>query len=93
MFETNTLVVSDIATKKIKDSEGELSLAVKATVKNLSDDPDVHITIQGIDEDGFELLSVSIYGEIPIGQSKILTTREGDIDAYLLKQVVEWRRQ
>lgn len=93
MYDSHEYIVSDISTKKFKDSEGDISLAVKATVKNLSDDSDVFIEIQGIDEDGFEMLSIELSGEVPVGESKVLTTREEYIDKKLLKQVAKWRKQ
>ena len=86
-----TLKISDIATKNIIDSEGEISLAVKATIKNLSDETDIYASIQGIDRDGFEVILIGLSGDIPIGESKVLTTREEFIDQLLLKEVVEWR--
>ena len=86
-----TLKITDIATKNIIDSEGEASLAVKATVKNLSDESDIYASIQGIDRDGFEVILIGLSGDIPIGESKVLTTREEFVDQLLLKEVVEWR--
>lgn len=92
-YNAHEYIVSDISTKKFKDSEGDISVAIKATVKNLSEDTYVELYIQGIDEDGFEMLSIELSGEIPIGDSKVLTTREDYVDKKLLKQVVEWQKQ
>lgn len=92
MFSSKEYIVSDISSKKIKDSDGEIFLAIKATIKNLSDDAGVSVNIQGVDEDGFEISIINLSGEIPVGDRKILTASR-HVDKKLLQHITEWRKQ
>ena len=82
--------VSDIKTKVIADDFEDVTLALKATVKNMSRDEDVYFTLQGVDEEGFELTSINIDAEIPIGEERTITTNEY-INSDLCKRIVNWQ--
>ena len=48
--------VSDIATKVInKDDDGYVSFAIKALVENDSDEEEVYVCLQGLDNEDFEV--------------------------------------
>lgn len=84
--------VSEISTKVLGIDEDEyVSFAIKASVENLSDDEDVDIELQGIDADGFEILTVFLSGHIPVGKKKILTTKEDMVDNSLYEQITLWQ--
>ena len=51
---------------------------------------DVYISLQGLDEDGFERFEIYLSGNIPIGSSKILTTKE-NIEKELFDKIVKWQ--
>ena len=83
--------VSGIITKIIATDEyGDVRFAIKATVKNNSDDEDVYFTIQGVDTDGFEIDTVDFNAEFPVGETLTLTTRE-EMNAELYEQIVDWQ--
>ena len=86
------ITVSDIATRVVSADEDDFSFAIKALVQNGSDDPDVLVKVQGLDSDGFEIFHLWLEGTIPIGASKVLTTRE-DIDKELFEQIKSWQQQ
>ena len=73
------------------DEDDQLSFAVKIAVENLSDDESVYFTLQGVDDEGFEVYSLTLSGKIPIGETKILTTREDYVDVSEYKQIVAWQ--
>ena len=50
--------VSNIAAKLISTDDEDVTVAIKATVKNNSDDESVIIEMQGVDADGFEIETV-----------------------------------
>lgn len=84
--------VSDIATKVVgKEDDGELSFAIKALVENNTDEEEICVPLQGLDDDGFEMYEVILEGNISVGQSKVLTTKESYVDQKLFNQIVEWR--
>lgn len=84
--------VKDFAVKVLKiDEDDQLSFAVKIAVENLSDDELVYFTLQGIDDEGFEVYSLTLTGNVPIGETKILTTREDYVDASEYRQIVAWQ--
>jgi hypothetical protein len=85
------MTIEDIATKILKEEDGEFSYAIKALVENDSDDEEVSIEIQGLDEDGFEIYSLYLSGIIPIGESKYLTTREDYAEPDLFHKIVKWQ--
>ena len=82
--------ISNVTTKVLSEEFEDAILALKVTVKNLSRDEDVYITLQGIDEDGFELAEITISAEIPVGEERTLTTKE-DINSDLCHKIVEWQ--
>ena len=84
--------VFDIAYKVIKeDEDGWVDVAIKATIENQSDDEDVMVEIQGVDREGFEVESVVLSGRVPIGKSKVLTTKES-IEKSLFKMITLWQQ-
>ena len=87
------VTANDIATRVVSEDEDDFSFAIKALVQNGSDDPEVFITLQGLDSDGFEIYDVILEGTIPIGASKVLTTREDYVDKKLFGQIVGWQQK
>ncbi|MDP8263691.1 MAG: hypothetical protein P9M13_10385 [Candidatus Ancaeobacter aquaticus] len=83
--------VSDIAVKVMPDDNDRISFAIKALVGNDSDDTEVLVELQGLDSDGFEVYTLLLEGEIPIGGSKVLTTKEDYIEKDLFDQIAEWQ--
>lgn len=77
-FDFDGLHVSNIASKIMSDvdSSGDVWFSVKATVTNTSKSKKkVDITVQAIDEEGFELKSQSLYSTLKAGETKILTDK------------------
>ena len=88
------ITVHDIATRRVvSEDEDYTSFAIKALVHNESDDTEVYITLQGLDSDGFEIYDVMLTGTIPIGASKMLTTRENYVDKELFEQIKSWQQK
>lgn len=89
--------VSNIAVKilKVDNEENELSYAVKADITNSKDDEyseeEVMVEIQGIDEDGFEIISVYLNGNVKFNTTKTLTDRLEYQDKDEFNQVVSWQ--
>ena len=84
--------VSNIAAKLISTDDEGVTVAIKATVENRSDDEHVIVVIQGVDADEFEVGLVYLQGDIPIGGTRTLTTRE-NIARELYEQITHWQRQ
>ncbi|MDT8390112.1 MAG: hypothetical protein RRC34_06345 [Lentisphaeria bacterium] len=86
--------VSDIATKVIEEEDdfGDTSFAIKARIENDSEDEDVYIELQGIDSDGFEIHEVVLSGKIPLGGSRVLTTKD-DVNMKLFDQIAMWQQK
>ena len=87
------VTANDIATRVVSEDEDDFSFAIKALVQNGSDDPEVFITLQGLDSDGFEIYDVMLEGTIPIGASKVLTTRKDYVDKELFGQITAWQQK
>lgn len=92
-----TIKVSNIAVKvlKVDDEDNEFSYAVKADITNIKDDEyseeNVSVEIQGVDEDGFEIVSVYLSGNVQFNTTKTLTDREDYQDKDEFDQVVKWQ--
>lgn len=77
-----TVKVSNIAVKvlKVDDEDNVVSYAIKADITNMKDDEyseeDVSVEIQGVDEEGFEIISVYLSGNVQFNTTKTLTDRE-----------------
>jgi len=90
-----TVKVSNIAVKvlKVDDEDNEVSYAVKADITNIKDDEyseeNVSVEIQGVDEDGFEIVSVYLSGNVQFNTTKTLTDREDYQDKDEFDQVVK----
>lgn len=72
------LTVHEIGSKYLSgpDDSGDVWFAIKATITNNSTQhEDVFVTIQGVDEDGFELTDVTLHGSFAPGETKTLTDR------------------
>ena len=83
--------VSDVATKVIAtDEDGDMELAIKATVENGSGGEDITIWIQGVDAEGFEVEDTYLDGNVPPGGSRTLT-RKILIKGELYKQISRWQ--
>jgi len=84
--------LSDIATKIIAtDDDGHITLAIKVTVENDTDEEEVYVTMQGLDRDGFVVHEITVVGEIPPGESKVLTEKDDYVKRVMYDQVAEWR--
>ncbi|CAM4343103.1 hypothetical protein F901_02094 [Acinetobacter dispersus] len=89
--------VDNIAVKilKIHDEENEISYAVKADVTNIRDDEysneEIGVEIQGVDLDGFEIISIYLSGKVQFNTTKTLTDREDYQDKNDFDQVVRWQ--
>ena len=92
-----TVKVSNIAVKvlKVDDEDNVVSYAIKADITNMKDDEyseeDVSVEIQGVDEDGFEIISVYLSGNVQFNTNKTLTDREDYQDKDEFDQVVKWQ--
>ena len=86
--------IENITTKVImrETHRNSMTYSIKCLVENDTFDEDVRIDLQGLDEDGYEIDTVSISGTIPVGESKVMTTR-AYIDEKLYKQIVTWRKE
>ncbi|MYI62792.1 MAG: hypothetical protein F4105_14270, partial [Gemmatimonadetes bacterium] len=84
--------VSNIAAKLISTDDEDVTVAIKATVKNNSDKEKVFIDIQGVDTDGFEIEHLTLMGDIPIGGTRTLTMRRY-IERKLYEQITHWQMQ
>ena len=75
--------------------ENDVSFAVKADVTNIKkddyDDEDVTVEIQGVDIDGFEILTVYLSGKVAKKKKKTLTDRTDYQDKDEFEQVVKWQ--
>lgn len=89
--------VDNIAIKilKVKNEENEISYAVKADVTNIRDDEysneEVSVEIQGVDIDGFEIISIYLSGRVQFNTTKTLTDREDYQNKNDFDQVVRWQ--
>lgn len=88
------ITVSNIATREISEaisSDGRrMSFSIKASVENNSDKTEISLCLQGLDSEGFEIYRVYLEGRIPIGENRMLTTKEDDVDKKLFEQIVKW---
>ena len=87
------ITASDIATRVVSEDENYMSFAIKALVQNGSDGTQLYVELQGLDSDGFEIYDVLLQGIIPIGASKVLTTREDYVDKELFEQITVWQQK
>ncbi len=87
------ITVRDIVTRVVAENKDDMSFAIKALVKNESDDTEVYVELQGLDNDGFEIYDIGLRGTIPIGASKVLTTREDYVDKELFGQIIDWQQK
>ena len=91
------VTVSNIAVKILKfdEDENEVSYAIKAEVSNTKDDEysdeDVSVEIQGVDAEGFEILSIYLSGHVKFDSDKVLTDREDHCNKNEFVQVVTWQ--
>lgn len=91
------LSVQNIAVKVLKTDleDNEVCFAVKADVTNIKkddyDDEDVTVEIQGVDVDGFEILTVYLSGKVDFNTTKTLTDRTDYQDKDEFEQVVKWQ--
>jgi ArsR family metal-binding transcriptional regulator len=54
-------------------------------------DEDVTVEIQGVDADGFEIISIYLSGKVSFNTTKTLTDREDYQDKDEFDQVVRWQ--
>ena len=89
--------VDNIATKvlKVNLEDNEVSFAIKADITNFKDseysDEDVTVEIQGVDADGYEIISIYLSGKVSFNTTKTLTDREDYQDKDEFDQVVRWQ--
>ena len=85
--------VSNIATKVLKiDDDGEVSFAIKALVENDSNSEDVYVSLQGLDNEGFEVYEMMLTGKISTGESKVLTTSDY-VEEKIFEQIINWQEK
>ena len=88
------ITVSNIATREISEaisSDGRwMSFSIKASVENNSDKTEISLCLQGLDSEGFEIYRVYLEGRIPIGENRMLTSKEDDVNKKLFEQIVKW---
>lgn len=88
------ITVSNIITREISEvtspDSRRMSFSIKASVENNSGETEVAVCLQGLDSEGFEIYRVYLEGRIPIGEDKVLTTKEDDVDKKLFEQIVKW---
>jgi len=73
------------------DSDGDVLVAIKVTASNDSDeDQTVYVTVQGVDEDDFEVKDVIVSGDIPADEKRTLTARFYMSEADY-KEVRKWK--
>jgi hypothetical protein len=78
--------ISDVKMKIVSTDGENVDFAIKALVFNDSRDDDVLLDIQALDEEGFGL-----YGIIPVGESRVLTTKTDDVKKSLYDQIALWQ--
>ena len=84
--------ISDIQAKILEVNEdGELTITIKAMVMNDSDNSDVFFTLQGIDDEDFEIFAEILVGNIPINDTEIMTKMIEDVDADTFNNIVKWQ--
>ena len=86
--------IENISTKVILPaySRNYLQYSIKCMVENDTGEEDVSITLQGLDEEGYEIDTVTIHGTISSGGSKVMTTSDS-MDKKLYDQIVSWREE
>ena len=69
--------IENISTKVIRPGNHNeiIDYSIKCTVHNDTMAEHVRINLQGLDFDGFEIDTVTIDGTIPVGETKVMTTR------------------
>jgi len=86
------LELSDIQIKKLDEEDNMVDFAIKCKITNNSDEDDnLEIMIQGLDEDGFEVYMIDFYEKIPIGESKVFTTRETYVKSKIFNSIASWQ--
>ena len=83
------IVVEDLKTKIIGEDEDDVELSFRAVVRNNSDDTYVSITLNALDDEGFEIEDVILGGNIQLGTSKALTEKTY-ISREKYRQIHEW---
>ena len=91
-FPNNEFKLSDFGIKvqRIDNEYGDLDFSAKVSVENTSDDTYVIIDFQGIDKDGFEVESFSFFGDIAIGERRLLTKKFDMVDASVFQKIQSW---
>lgn len=85
----NILMINDIQTKIIAKDKDDVSLAIKVTIENLTNEIEDSFEFQALDKDGFEVTSITLFSNVYPNKIKTLTTKEY-IDNDLFKQIVKW---
>ena len=83
--------ISDVKMKIVSTDGENVDFAIKALVFNDSRDDDVLLDIQALDEEGFGLYTLYLEGIIPVGESRVLTTKTDDVKKSLYDQIALWQ--
>ena len=75
-----------------EDGDGDVKVSIKATVQSNSDDDEAFVEMQGVDQDGFELVSLVLTGHVPVRGTRVLTTTTY-VNRTLFDQIVDWRQE
>lgn len=85
--------IADIATKRRgePDSSGDVWYSIKATATNNTTNlVEVGVDLQAIDDEGFELTTVTLVGVLEPGETKVLTGRDY-MQADEFEQIARWQ--
>ncbi len=80
----------NISAKKLKESDRYVYVGIKIKVENLSNDQDVRVRVEAIDENGFQVEETSVRGIVPPGRIGYITDRVL-IEKNLYRTIKEWR--
>lgn len=85
----DTIEVLKIETMLMEKGADNVSLTVKAFVKNNGDAADIAIGVVGVDMQGFELEQATLKGSLKSGQTKVLVGMV-NVKSDVYDKIVKW---
>ena len=84
--------VDNIQTRLVDgpDRDGDIKFVIKADVTNNTSDSKVFVSLQALDQQGFELKDMTLRGTIPPGSTKTLSDHSY-MGVHDYRMVREWR--
>ena len=88
----DSIEITDVGCRLLlpADEDDDVTITVKATVHNSTDDSVHDPELRALDKDGFEVTRVELDGRVSPDGTQALTTT-GFVNAELFEQIVEWR--